>query len=239
MTDSGRFAVICARPRAICGQLESRPYSFWPLCPHRRLNLVTTGRDSASDSSCGSRQALIGEAESEVRRLPLPIPQICLNRVNRMRAMCFVAPGQPLKLTDLPVPEPGPEQLLIRVTACGVCRTDLHVVDGELPNPKPAVVPGHEVVGVAECVGDRAGRFTVGQRVGACPGSAGPAVSVGTAVPGVKTCATGRGSPATRSTADTPSTSPRITATAFRSRTAIRTRRPLRSCEPASSGTGP
>jgi len=128
--------------------------------------LVTTGRDSASDSSCGSRQALIGEAESEVRRLPLPIPQICLNRVNRMRAMCFVAPGQPLKLTDLPVPEPGPEQLLIRVTACGVCRTDLHVVDGELPNPKPAVVPGHEVVGVVECVGDRAGRFTVGQRVG-------------------------------------------------------------------------
>src|SRR5262249_24820382 len=83
-----------------------------------------------------------------------------------MRAMCFIGPGQPLKLTDLPVPEPGPDQLLIRVAACGVCRTDLHVVDGDLPNPKPAVVPGHEVVGVVERVGERARWFAVGQRVG-------------------------------------------------------------------------
>ena len=83
-----------------------------------------------------------------------------------MRAMCFVAPRQPLKPSDLPVREPGPDQLLIRVTACGVCRTDLHVVDGDLPNPKPAVVPGHEVVGIVERVGDRVERFAVGERVG-------------------------------------------------------------------------
>jgi propanol-preferring alcohol dehydrogenase len=83
-----------------------------------------------------------------------------------MFAMCFTAPGRPLRPADLPVPEPGPDQLLIRVRACGVCRTDLHVVDGELPDPKPAVVPGHEVVGTVEKVGDRAGRFAAGQRVG-------------------------------------------------------------------------
>lgn len=66
----------------------------------------------------------------------------------------------------LPVPEPGPGQLLIRVRACGVCRTDLHVVDGELPDPKPGVIPGHEVVGLVELAGPGMDRFTVGQRVG-------------------------------------------------------------------------
>jgi len=83
-----------------------------------------------------------------------------------MLAMCFAGPRRPLVPTDRPVPEPGPGQLLIRVRACGVCRTDLHVVDGELPDPKPAVVPGHEVVGVVERAGPGADRFRPGQRVG-------------------------------------------------------------------------
>jgi propanol-preferring alcohol dehydrogenase len=83
-----------------------------------------------------------------------------------MRAMCFAGPGQPLRRADVPVPEPGPEQLLIRVRACGVCRTDLHVVDGDLPDPKPAVIPGHEVVGIVERIGADAGPFAAGQRVG-------------------------------------------------------------------------
>ncbi len=83
-----------------------------------------------------------------------------------MLAMCFTAPGQPLRPTERPVPQPGPGQVLVRVRACGVCRTDLHVVDGELPHPKPAVVPGHEVVGVVERLGDGAGRFAAGDRVG-------------------------------------------------------------------------
>jgi propanol-preferring alcohol dehydrogenase len=64
------------------------------------------------------------------------------------------------------VPEPGADEVLIRVKACGVCRTDLHVVDGDLPCPKPAVVPGHEVVGLVERAGERAARFAAGQRVG-------------------------------------------------------------------------
>lgn len=64
-----------------------------------------------------------------------------------MFAMCFTAPGRPLRATARPVPEPGPGQLLIRVRACGVCRTDLHIVDGELPPDHLPIVPGHEIVG--------------------------------------------------------------------------------------------
>jgi alcohol dehydrogenase, propanol-preferring len=83
-----------------------------------------------------------------------------------MFAMCFAGAGQLLQPTNLPIPEPGADQLLIRVRACGVCRTDLHVVDGDLTDPKPAVIPGHEVVGVVERIGANVDRFTVGQRVG-------------------------------------------------------------------------
>jgi propanol-preferring alcohol dehydrogenase len=66
-----------------------------------------------------------------------------------MRAMVLDAPGRPLQEAELPDPEPGPGELLLEVRACGVCRTDLHVVDGELPHPKLPLVPGHQVVGVA------------------------------------------------------------------------------------------
>jgi len=64
-----------------------------------------------------------------------------------MRAMIFDGVPGTLSLADLPVPEPGPEQVLIKVHACGVCRTDLHIVDGDLTEPKQSVVPGHEIVG--------------------------------------------------------------------------------------------
>ena len=83
-----------------------------------------------------------------------------------MLAMTLDKPRMPLVARDIPVPELGSEQLLIRVAACGVCRTDLHVVDGELPNPKLPIIPGHEVVGFVEKVGQRVLRFAIGQRVG-------------------------------------------------------------------------
>ena len=83
-----------------------------------------------------------------------------------MRAMQLVTPGSPLRETDLRLPEPGPEQVLIRVNACGVCRTDLHVVDGELTEPKLPLVPGHEVVGSVIKKGECVERFAVGDRVG-------------------------------------------------------------------------
>ena len=72
----------------------------------------------------------------------------------------------PLVLKDVPTPEPGPGEVLVRVHACGVCRTDLHVVEGELPPRKRPVIPGHQVVGSIESSGPQAGRFRQGTRVG-------------------------------------------------------------------------
>ena len=83
-----------------------------------------------------------------------------------MRAMVLDSPGDLLRVAEVPVPEPGPEQVLLRVHACAVCRTDLHVVDGELPDPKLPLIPGHQIVGTVEEVGGRVDRFAVGDWVG-------------------------------------------------------------------------
>lgn len=72
----------------------------------------------------------------------------------------------PLELVDLPLPEPGPEDILIRIKVCGVCHTDLHTVEGELPEVKPPIIPGHEVVGIVEKHGQKASRFKAEDRVG-------------------------------------------------------------------------
>ena len=87
-----------------------------------------------------------------------------------MRALVLAAPAPvetaPLHLEARPTPTPGPDEILVRVSACGVCRTDLHVVEGELPPVRPRVVPGHQVVGRVECVSSTARRFQRGDRVG-------------------------------------------------------------------------
>src|SRR6266446_785023 len=83
-----------------------------------------------------------------------------------MRAMVLVEPRRPLGETELPDPRPQPGQVLLRVRACGVCRTDLHVADGELPDPKLPLVLGHEIVGTVEARGERVERFSEGDRVG-------------------------------------------------------------------------
>jgi propanol-preferring alcohol dehydrogenase len=85
-----------------------------------------------------------------------------------MLAMLLETPGHPLRPANAPIPEPGPDQLLLRVLACGVCRTDLHVADGELPEPKLPLVLGHEIVGevVALGRGQAAEEFAPGERVG-------------------------------------------------------------------------
>ena len=80
--------------------------------------------------------------------------------------MLFESPGQPLRLAELPTPKPGRGQFLIRVHACAVCRTDLHVVDGELTQPKFPLIPGHEIVGTVEAKSEGAQRFEIGDRVG-------------------------------------------------------------------------
>jgi len=83
-----------------------------------------------------------------------------------MRAMVLEKPRQPLVLRDVPKPNPEPGQLLVRVSACAVCRTDLHIVDGELPDPKLPLIPGHQIVGRVEAVGTGAEKFSIGERVG-------------------------------------------------------------------------
>ncbi|HUJ11330.1 MAG TPA: zinc-dependent alcohol dehydrogenase family protein [Verrucomicrobiae bacterium] len=83
-----------------------------------------------------------------------------------MQAMVLVKAGEQLILRELDVPRPGPQQVLIRVRACGVCRTDLHIVDGELPNPKLPLILGHEIVGEVVASGQNAARFRIGEVVG-------------------------------------------------------------------------
>ena len=84
-----------------------------------------------------------------------------------MKRMVLNEPGSgTLELEDGPVPEPGPGEIRVRVRACGVCRTDLHVVDAELPDPRIPIVPGHEVVGVVDALGEGVSRFQEGDRVG-------------------------------------------------------------------------
>jgi alcohol dehydrogenase, propanol-preferring len=83
-----------------------------------------------------------------------------------MRAMVLDKPGQPLQLREVPKPKPGREQLLVRVSTCGICRTDLHVVDGELPDPKLPLILGHQIVGRVEEIGDENSNFSIGDRVG-------------------------------------------------------------------------
>jgi propanol-preferring alcohol dehydrogenase len=82
-----------------------------------------------------------------------------------MRAMVLFQPGEPLRLQERPDPVPGPGEILLQVSACGVCRTDLHVVDGELPKPKLPLIPGHEIVGRVEALGAGVTQFKRGERV--------------------------------------------------------------------------
>src|ERR1700736_3536474 len=83
-----------------------------------------------------------------------------------MRAMVLNRPKVPLRLRDVPKPQPATGQLLVRVSTCAVCRTDLHIVDGELPDPKLPLVFGHQIVGRVEQLGGNVERFSVGDRVG-------------------------------------------------------------------------
>jgi len=83
-----------------------------------------------------------------------------------MRAMVLEAPRQLLRDLELPVPQPNSDQVLVRVQACGVCRTDLHVLDGELTQPKLPLILGHEIVGTVVKLGENVSRFQLGDRVG-------------------------------------------------------------------------
>ncbi|MBZ0280619.1 MAG: zinc-dependent alcohol dehydrogenase family protein [Anaerolineae bacterium] len=87
-----------------------------------------------------------------------------------MKAQVLTTPApvdtQPLQLTDIPRPVPAAGQILVKVHACGVCHTDLHVVEGELPNPRLPIIPGHQIVGTVAELGECTSRFSIGTRVG-------------------------------------------------------------------------
>ena len=83
-----------------------------------------------------------------------------------MQAMQLRRARTPLALSELPVPKPAAGQLLLKVLACGVCRTDLHLLDGELEDARLPVVPGHQIVGVVQALGEGASRFSLGDRLG-------------------------------------------------------------------------
>ncbi|MBS0605377.1 MAG: zinc-dependent alcohol dehydrogenase family protein [Verrucomicrobia bacterium] len=84
-----------------------------------------------------------------------------------MRAMVLEAPQNPLRLVNMPIPEPQEGQILLEVKACAACRTDLHIVDGEISLPRSPLILGHQVVGIVKRLGPKAKRFKIGQRVGA------------------------------------------------------------------------
>jgi propanol-preferring alcohol dehydrogenase len=94
------------------------------------------------------------------------MPTKRLEATMTMRCMQLDRPGEPLRLAERPVPQPGNGELMLAVSACGVCRTDLHVVDGDLQHPKLPIVPGHEIVGRVAAVGQGVSGFTIGERVG-------------------------------------------------------------------------
>lgn len=83
-----------------------------------------------------------------------------------MLAMIVDRPGKSLRKAEVPTPHPGPGQVLIRVHACAVCRTDLHIIDGELTQPKLPLIPGHEVIGTVVDLGDGTGQYKIGARIG-------------------------------------------------------------------------
>src|SRR5271167_5243217 len=86
--------------------------------------------------------------------------------ISAMHAMILEKPGTALRETEVPAPSPSVGQVKVRVRACAVCRTDLHVVDGELPNPKLPLIPGHEIVGRVVQIGAGVTGFVLGQRIG-------------------------------------------------------------------------
>jgi alcohol dehydrogenase, propanol-preferring len=83
-----------------------------------------------------------------------------------MRAMLFESVGRPLRAAQVPAPKAGPGQVRVKVQTCGICRTDLHVLDGELPHPKLPLIPGHQIVGVVDATGEGVSTPAVGEQVG-------------------------------------------------------------------------
>jgi propanol-preferring alcohol dehydrogenase len=132
-----------------------------------------------------------------------------------MRAMVLEDVRSALVPRERDNPAPGPQEVLVEIAACGVCRTDLHVVDGELPSPKLPVVPGHEIVGRVAALGSKVAGLALGERIGV-PWLGFTCAECEYCRAGCENCATARYSPGIRATAALPPMRLQTGATAFR-----------------------
>src|SRR2546423_4932231 len=146
-TLDGGFRTSTWRPKATSRALTRRPSSAWPR--RQRRTVPSPRRSRPRRSRCRQR--------SRAASPPSEHP---------MRAMQLRAVKEPLRLVELPVPKPAGGQVLIRVSVCAVCRTDLHIVNGELSEPKLPLVMGHMIVGQVQSAGAGAHRFATGERIG-------------------------------------------------------------------------
>src|SRR6185437_2793110 len=157
-----RFAALPAQPVALC---ERRFQSQYPL---RRIGVPGHERTGVVPDA-----RRVTEVEPSAHGVSRPRPRIGVNMTEMdpartMRAMSFQAPREPLRAVEVAVPEPGPGQLLIRVHACAVCRTDLHLLDGEVEIAEAPRILGHQIVGTVEARGAGSGesKLNAGDRVG-------------------------------------------------------------------------
>ena len=118
---------------------------------------------SSTDEELGCRQ-------HRLCRLRLALQEVWIMSLATMQAWAVDVPGpiesKPLRRIERAIPVPGPRQVRVHVQVCGVCRTDLHLVEGDLAPKRPLVVPGHEIVGIVDALGDGATRFSLGDRIG-------------------------------------------------------------------------
>ena len=172
-----------------------------------------------------ARAMFVGEIHEDVRVVLARVRDGVGLAVGRMRAMQLGAPGdiatQPLALVERPVPEPATGEVLVRVEACGVCRTDLHVVEGELAPQRAELVPGHQIVGRIERCGAGVTSCAAGDRVGIAWLHRSAAVAAASASAATRTSASSRASPAGTSTAASPSTPSRRPPSSTRSTTSL------------------
>ena len=148
------------------------------------------------------------------------------------RAMQLDGPGQPLRAVERDMPVPGPNEILLQILACGVCRTDLHIADGEIAEARYPVIPGHEIVGRIVEMGADVSGFAVGQRIGV-PCWVPAAAIVAIVWPAGKISVTIPNLPAVPGMADMPAMSSRAPNIALPSRSAFPMRKPRHCCAQA------
>src|SRR5262249_36942120 len=123
--------------------------------------------DDREEAACAGRRCRHQPARlSLLAAKPVPWQDLGSRQEAAVKAMVLSSVAEALGLEERALPQPGPGEIRVKVEACGVCRTDLHVVDGELPDPHLPIVPGHEIVGIVDALATGVSSLRLGQRVG-------------------------------------------------------------------------